>query len=114
MIPWLLNCRTVRQCATIPSMSLSPEHQQLILDAINERMRPASLTCPLSGDAQWTLQGEIVVLPMSSSPQDHPLSSKKALPLAVLTCETCGYTAFVNLFKLGLGDALNIQESKDG
>ena len=98
----------------MPSMSLSPEHQKLLVDAINERISPGSLTCPLSGDTKWVLQTETVLLPLSSSPHDHPLSSKKALPLAVLTCETCGYTAFVNLIKLGLGDALNIQEAKDG
>ena len=94
----------------MPSMSLSPEHQKLILDAINERMRPGGLTCPLSGDTKWELQAETVLLLLSSSPHDHPLSSKKALPLAVLTCKTCGYTAFFNLIRLGLGEALNIQE----
>ena len=42
------------------------------------------------------------------------LASTMALPLAVLTCKTCGYTTLVNLLKLGLGEALGIREVQDG
>ena len=94
-------------------MPIPPEHQQLIIDAISERVGSRHLICPLCQNSQWLVQNRMVMLPLSDSSQAHPSESTTALPLAVVTCQSCGYTVFVNLIILGLGDALNIPEIKD-
>ncbi len=95
-------------------MVLTPNQQQLIIDAISSRLETRDLVCPISGDSQWTVQDRVALAPLIDLPELNLRKSHRALPLAVLTCETCGYTTFVNLLQLGLGDALNLGEVKDG
>ncbi len=72
-----------------------------VLDAINKRGWQ-DLVCPVSGDSDWGVESELVVMPSLNVPNG-------AITFAVLTCGECGYSALVNVARLGIADELGLE-----
>ena len=103
----------VAVCGEVVTVPLDTGKQLLIIDAINRRLSPRSLVCPISGDSNWTVDAYIAALPVTDAPPGVRYGIGSYYPLAVITCGTCGYTHLVNLFKLGLADVLNLEPVLD-
>lgn len=88
-------------------MPFTPEQSQKILEAIGEKLRPRTLLCPISGDSNWGVNDRLTMAQLVDLPDKR---LQQALPLAIMSCKTCGYTMFVNLLLLGLGDEFGIKE----
>ena len=41
------------------------------------------------------------------------LSASESYPSVVLICQTCGYTAFLNVFVLGIADHLELKPAQE-
>ena len=93
-------------------MALTPEQQLVILNAVNAKLRPRRLVCPISGDGNWQVERYYGLL-YSSDGAGTSQSRSHSFPLAVLTCQTCGYTSLVNLVKLGLASHFGILPNED-
>ena len=85
-------------------MAITPEQQQAVIDALSDKQK-GPITCPITKESHWTIQGYIAALVASNDAAwgaEDP--EVRSFPAAVVMCETCGYMIFVNLFLLGLGD----------
>ena len=92
-------------------MGFSDEQRRRIVDAIYERI-PEGPICPLCGKKDWALQEEFAFQALHDDP--HSIhATGGGLPLVVLTCQHCGNTHNLNIFTLGLHDALDFKK-KDG
>ena len=56
--------------------------------------------CPFHGPTTWAL-GDVMAAALAYVPVGGQ-SINKVYPLVVLTCNTCGYTVFVNAIRIGL------------
>lgn len=85
-------------------------YTRVVVDAIQSKMGGNVLTCPVSGDAQWNLQEFQGALPATDQFHDVQALTEmsRSFPLAVLVCETCGYSMMFNLFALGVGEELGL------
>lgn len=71
-----------------PGSALSQE----IAARLGERVKNP---CPLCGERTWSWAADLVMLrPRSRTPLEYPLLT--------LTCSTCGNTALLNVYALGL------------
>ena len=88
---------------------------QLIIQAINEKLGPRKLVCPISGDgATWEVLTNSTLLPVIEVPGDPPpFGHYPTFPLAVLMCKDCGYFMLINLIVLGVAEELDIPVSID-
>ena len=86
--------------------TLTGEQIRLIRVTLSERLRD-SLVCPLSKDSDWEVQSRLAFLPAAHS---GTLNEVQLFPSAVLLCNTCGYLAQFNLFKLGITEQLGLPE----
>ena len=97
--------------------SLQPvtgRHVELIINAISEKLGDKQLVCPLSGDDNWAVEryfGKIPAAESLEAPSSNERESR-SFPFAVLTCQTCGFSFFVNVFRLGLAEALGIEAAE--
>ena len=86
----------------------------IILEAINEKLGQRTLVCPISGaEATWQVEARMAAV---RAVEDFPTSiaqNGSLFPLAVVTCQHCGYTIFVNLIALGVAPKLNIAVQTD-
>lgn len=89
-------------------MPLSDEHHQIIIDAVNEKSTGPRFLCPISGDSNWGVSDTIAIVPTINTPDNISALPTTALPLAIMSCNTCGYSMFLNLIKLGLAERLGI------
>lgn len=84
-------------------------YTRVVVDAIQSKIGGNALICPVSGDAQWNLQEFQGVLPATDFHDVQALTEmRRSFPLAVLVCETCGYSMMFNLFALGVGEELGL------
>ncbi len=86
------------------------------MDKILEKMGDRRLVCPISGpEAKWSIHPKTASVYAVGAPNELPVQSmpSQAYPLAVIICEDCGYTIFVNLIKLGLAAELDISVASD-
>ena len=95
-------------------MSLTPEQFQALGDSLSEHATPDAVKCPLSGDSNWSIfSGGLVFLRVVDNPATgDPADS--VVPLALVTCNTCGYTWLVNVVQLGLRSELGLDQDFDG
>ena len=87
------------------TQQLNSAETALVIRAINEKLGENKLVCPLSHDSVWEVNSYYAAVPaveiwQLSSPDN--INSSRTFPFAVLICQTCGYSFFVNLFKLGI------------
>lgn len=92
-------------------MALTPEHNDAILAAIKQKMGSRTMICPISGDNKWGVEPHLVFTPVSDNPQMIQIGGGPSLPLAVMTCQTCGYTVYLNVFKLGIAGLFGLEEA---
>ena len=89
---------------------MDTQSQKLVLDAINEKLGNRRLSCPISGElASWSIHANSTIVPALDTPTTPVSSSSHSFPMAVVLCEHCGYTIFVNLIKLGIADQLGLE-----
>ena len=86
-------------------MALSKQQTDLILAAVNKAV-VGGLVCPVSKDQSWTVESAFIMPDAQDDPSQMKVGGASGFPLAVVTCETCGYTIFFNLMKLGIGEQL--------
>lgn len=75
-----------------------------IIEAVSLKLGVKDLACHLCGGVVWTVP-TIVTLPevvFEEGTAFKPAVTGQVIPLAVLTCDFCGYSVSVNLIKLGL------------
>ena len=96
-------------------MPISQEQKDTLLSTINEKLRPRGLVCPISGDQSWGVEAHLALVPVTDRTDVIQLGGGPSLPLAILTCRTCGYTIFINIIVLGLADlfGVNVSRPKD-
>jgi hypothetical protein len=86
----------------------------IILDAINKKLGSRTLVCPISGDhSSWEIGEYSTAVPAIETPGENPVSSSRSYPLAVVICQECGYSFFVNLIILGVADDIGIPVATD-
>ena len=85
---------------------MEPQQHSIVINAINERVGSRTIECLLCGSSQWVVQDRIANLALQDSPSG-PYT--RSLPLACVMCQTCGFTFFVNVLILGVGQHLGIQ-----
>ena len=88
-------------------MPFTPEQTDTILRTLRMHLPGNRITCPLSNDDNWQMHDLGVLLSLSDNFKAATLGGP-ALPLAALTCSTCGYTLLVNLISLGLAGLFDI------
>ena len=95
---------------TTMSRAGTDSYTSMVVDAIQDKIGGRVLTCPVSLDSDWEVQEYRGVLLATNQSNDlQPLSEMNvSFPLAVLVCETCGYSMMFNLFSLGLADELGL------
>ena len=77
--------------------------QDHIIAALAEKMGDRrGLVCPISGPTTWTVGEYTTVLPAIKDSAKSSIQHARKIPLAVVMCDHCGYTFFVNLMLLGL------------
>ena len=74
-----------------------------ILEAINLRLGPRGLTCPLCEGKVWEPPAlTALVQCVFASPTADFAQTNRMFPMAVLCCSGCGYSISLNLIQLGL------------
>lgn len=94
-------------------MPIDEQKLRVVLDAINAKVSPRPLNCPVTGDANWQLESLIALLPATEAPSSIGILSGPRFPLALLNCQTCGYTMMFNLVTLGLSDLFDMKVVED-
>ena len=88
---------------------MQPDHRRRIYEAIVEKLGPRKLVCPISGeDSTWEINRYLSAHPALEHPTQFQLQATASFPVAVLMCQDCGYSLFINLIQLGLADELGI------
>ena len=84
------------------------KHERIV-SAINEKLGSRKLMCPISGDqSSWIVNTSTTSVPAITNPSGPVRPNSPTFPLAVLICQHCGYTLFVNLIQLGLAAELGL------
>lgn len=83
-------------------MPLTPEQQQVIIDALG-RVQRGTFVCPVSKDGFWTVEPYFTQLNATENPMGITIGGT-GYPNVILICNTCGYTALFNLYRLGLAE----------
>ena len=87
---------------------------QIIIQAINAKLGPRRLVCPISGEgAAWEVLNYGTLLPAIETPGTLPMNAGPTFPLAVVMCMDCGYSMLINLIQLGIAKELDILVSAD-
>ena len=96
---------------TTTSKNRADSFTRVVVDAIQSKIGGRALTCPVSQDSRWEVQKYQGVLPATDQSDGvRPLTEmNRSFPLAVLVCETCGYSMMFNLFALGVGEDLGLE-----
>ena len=88
-------------------MALSPEQNAAILAKLQEKVKRPR--CALCGSETWSVNdGGIVMLPLQDSFEGRVLRGP-ASPSVLIVCTNCGNTHLLNVFILGVADALGIK-----
>lgn len=86
-------------------MALTKKQQALIIEAVNKAV-VGGLVCPVSKDQVWAVEPAFIMPDAQDDPSQRRVGGPSGYPFAVVTCETCGYTIFFNIMKLGVGEQL--------
>ncbi len=80
---------------------LSPEEEKGLTQWISDHWKTAN--CPFHGPTHWELgwatATQAYAGPTGGMPGTGAVVGGAAFPLALLTCEQCGYVVFINLIK---------------
>ena len=83
-------------------------NQEIFLNKINTLWK--NKMCPICGNTHWGIE-EGIVTPVNVDENKAINLGGKFAPLVSITCDKCGYTMFINAFKLG---ALDLEEKNNG
>ena len=88
--------------------TMQSEFAERTLGLIKEKLGDHRISCHLCGENDWSLQKDtafVVTHDVTSGKSINFHGPVTGLPLVVLTCNTCGNTAFLNAVYLGLVDS---------
>jgi hypothetical protein len=89
------------------------QHQKIV-EAINKKVGDRKLECPISGHTDsWGVNISSASLPAVDVPGAYAVPGGPVFPVAVVVCQECGYTFFMNLVQLGLAEELGITALPD-
>lgn len=95
-------------------MKFSKDVERKIIAALLDRLPGQTLgQCPLCHVTDWELVDAFVAITITPEPLEVYLGGQ-ILPNAVLICQNCGNTHFLNLNTLGLKELLVIELDKLG
>lgn len=81
-------------------------YSDMVIQAIESKVGDRQLKCPVCTQSEWAVQDHQGVLP-AIDPFDYETYWERlvhAFPVAVVTCDACGYTMMFNLFMLGIAE----------
>ena len=90
-------------------MEITEEQKKIVQDAVLSKFGDDYPTCPISGDGNWSIQTRLAYI----MAEPVSLSASESYPSVVLICQTCGYTAFLNVFVLGIADHLELKPAQE-
>ncbi len=76
-----------------PAQETPQELQEKALAFVQERWR--DIPCPRCGETEWGVAASVGL-------QSYPPIPRRVVPLFPITCQTCGYTDFLNGVIAGL------------
>ena len=97
--------------ATLVTSRLSKaEYAQMVIEAISDKLGERQLECWVCRDFDWEVQEYKGVLPATDQfgDMDDLSQISASFPLAAIVCNTCGYSILLNLYKLGVAEALGL------
>ena len=80
-------------------MPLTDEQKTAIEESI--KSHASKFGCPACGAKVWGIQDELA-FPLVMDLSTTRIKSGAGFPLAVLTCNSCGYTSFFSASQIGL------------
>lgn len=97
-------------------MAFTDQQQQVVLRAVQAKIGQGRVAaCTVCGQANWGIQNQgLVLLTMQPSGQTGVVLGGPALPCVALVCNTCGNTALLNAFVLGVADAFGLKPAGTG
>ena len=89
-------------------MTLTQELLDRIAASIKDKTGGVVSTCPMCGHDEWTLADGYAAIAVGAAPNSTApyRGGGQVLPCAVVVCDTCGNTVFLNLYRLGLADLI--------
>ena len=88
-------------------MELSEDQKAAIFGALRNKVGDRIIQCPISGDSNWRIENKLALVPATEDPKGSILSGH-VFPNVVLSCQSCGYTALLNLIILGLAEEFGV------
>ena len=85
----------------------SDKNAEVVIRALTEKLGSKKLLCPLFHNSHWEVQHFFAAVPAFDLFPPPPVPDK-SFPLAVLVCNTCGFTFFVNLKTLGVAEEIGL------
>jgi predicted nucleic-acid-binding Zn-ribbon protein len=80
-------------------MPLTNAQKAIIEEWLNSRAN--RFACPGCGGKKWCIQDELA-FPQIIYTGSHKINPEGGFPLAVITCNHCGYTSFFSALQIGL------------
>ena len=92
------------------SKSVADQRAATVIEAIESKMGNVQLQCPVSQDANWIVQEFPAVLPAADAfgARQPLMEMRVSYPMAMVICQTCGYTMMFNLFALGVAEDIGL------
>jgi len=90
-------------------LGLSPEHQQMILDALSEKWKEPR-TCPVCRTDKWTLAGHLTT-PVLLGVENSISLGGPTYPTISVICNNCGFIQQFNAIVLGVAKPPDSKET---
>ena len=84
------------------------DYAQEVIAAIAGNVGERELACTVCRNSGWDVQLYHGSLPAIDPSGEDFGRYAASFPMAVVVCETCGYTMMFNLFRLGIAERLGI------
>ena len=94
---------------TISNSAANP-HAPTVIEAIERKMGQGRLRCPVCEDVNWAVQEFPAILPATNAfgVRQPLMEMRLSYPMAMVICQTCGYSMMFNLFALGVGEDIGM------
>ena len=94
------------------SASLTEEDKQKIIQWVTDRLdKDTGLVCSVCQNKKWTVAADLVMPPVFKD--DATQFGGGGYPLAMLICNKCAHTVFINAVRVGLIPNTDAQETDE-
>ena len=95
------------------SGSLSQDDKEKIVQWVNQKMEgTVGIICSICHNKTWTIGDDLVVPPVFKGGDTH--IGGRVYPQAMLICNKCAHTIFINAVRIGLMESGTAEEKSDG